>query len=191
MKKFIDESWLVLAMGIVFACLLAGTQQTMMPQIKANETAELMGAIAEVVPEADPNTAPEELEIAGNQVYRCHTKDGTLAGWAIVNEGGGFIDKIRLVVGISPNGDEIYAIKVVKHIETPGLGNKIETKGEENFYPLQYEGQRTDRPLKLTKGEPSQPYEIQGITGATYSSQYVLDIVNDITDRIVPELPKE
>lgn len=190
MKKFVDESWLVLAMGVAFACLLAGTQTVMMPQIEKNEAAELMDAIQLVVPAADPDAKPEELEIESCDVYRCLDENGDLAGWAVVNEGGGFIDKIRLVVGLTPDGGEVIGIKVVKHLETPGLGNKIETKGQENFYPLQYEGKATDKPFKLVKGEPSQPYEIQGITGATYSSQYVMDIVNDVLARIVPKLPR-
>jgi hypothetical protein len=46
MKKFIDESWLVLTMGIVFACLLAGTHTGLNSTIMANQTAALNEAIA-------------------------------------------------------------------------------------------------------------------------------------------------
>lgn len=191
MKKFIDESWLVLMMGVVFAALLAGTQTAMMPRIRANEAEELNRAIAQVVPAMDPDQTPEATEVAGKPTYRCLAADGSLAGWAVEAEGGGFIDKIKLVVGLSPDGREIFGMKVVSHLETPGLGNKIDTKGEENFYPLQYVGKSTEAELKLTKGEPAQPYEIQAITGATYSSQYVMDIVNAVIKEVVPNLPQQ
>jgi electron transport complex protein RnfG len=191
MRKFISESWLVVVLGVVFAGLLAGTQTVMKPRIEVNEKAEMQQAIAEVVPGLVGK--PEELkeEIAGCPVYRCLNAEGGLAGWAVVAEGGGFIDKIKLVVGLSPDGSEVYGMKVVRHLETPGLGNRIETKGEENPYPLQYEGKSTNVPLELIKGEPAQPYQIQAITGATYSSQYVLDIVNRVLTEVVPRLPKE
>jgi len=190
MKRFIDESWLVLVMGIVFACLLAGAQTTFYPKIKANEGKAMAEAIAEVVPELDPDSTPEKLVIDGNDVHKCLDSAGNVAGWAVKAEGGGFIDKITLVVGISPDGARIIGMKAVKHTETPGLGNKIDTNGTENFYPLQYAGKPTGAPLELTKQAPRRDSEIQAITGATYSSQYVMDIVNDVLARIVPKLPE-
>lgn len=191
MKKFIDESWLVVTMGVVFAGLLAGAQTTFGPKIRANEAAGLRRAITEVVPDLDPAREPEKLDIEKTTVYRCLAADGTLAGWAVEAEGGGFIDKIRLVVGVSPDGGRILGMKVVSHLETPGLGNKIDTVGTEHFYPLQYAGKSTGHTLELVKTVPSQPQEIQAITGATYSSQYVMDIVNDVLARVVPNLPKQ
>jgi electron transport complex protein RnfG len=191
MKKFIDESWLVVVLGVVFACLLAGTQTSLKDTIAANETRALREAIAAVIPDLDVAQEPQKLEIDGNIVFKCLAADGSLAGWAVDAQGGGFIDKIRLVVGVSPDGRRVLGIKVVAHLETPGLGNKIDTKGDENFYPRQYEGKATDRPLVLTKRPPTEPHEIQAITGATYSSQYTMDIVNDVLTRVVPQLPRE
>lgn len=191
MKKLVDESWLVLVMGIVFACLLAGAQTAFLPKIKVNEGKAMAEAISEVVPDLDPDSEPQVDRIDGNEVYRCLDANGDLAGWAVKAEGGGFIDKITLVVGLSADGREILGIKVVSHLETPGLGNKIDTKGQENFYPLQYAGKSTAQPLELVKRAPSAQHEIQAITGATYSSQYVMDIVNDVITRVAPQLPKE
>lgn len=191
MKKFIEESWLVLAMGVVFACLLAGAQTTFGPKISVNETKAMNEAIAMVVPGLDPAAELEKLDVEGSEVYRCVGTDGQLVGWAVKAEGGGFIDKITLVVGLSPDGSKVLGMKVVSHLETPGLGNKIDTKGEENKYPLQYAGKPTAKPLELVKRPVSTDHEIQAITGATYSSQFTMDIVNDVFKRIVPNLPRE
>jgi len=180
-KKFVDESWLVLVMGIVFACLLAATQTTLQARITENETRELNDAIAMVVPDL---STMEELTIDKNTVYKCLGADGGVAGWAVVAEGTGFIDKIKLVVGLSPDGSTVNELKVIYDLETPGLGNKI--RGE---WADQYQGLDATRAITRVKGDrKKENNEISAITGATYSSDYVTDIVNDVTTRIRPKL---
>ena len=181
MKKFVDESWLVLVMGVVFACLLAGTQSSLSGRISDNRAKALNDAVAEVVATVSQK---EELEVAGNAVFKCLDQDGNLSGWAVKAEGPGFIDKIVLVVGLSPDGDRITGIKVIEDLETPGLGNKIE--GE---WADQYQDLDAARAVVRVKGTRSaEKNEISAITGATYSSDYVTDIVNDVLTRIRPKL---
>ena len=182
MKKFVDESWLVLTMGVVFACLLAGTQTSLSARINENKQKALNEAIAEVVPELDHT---EELQIDGNTVYKCLGADDQLTGWAVDASGGGFVDKIRAVVGLSPDGTQITGLKVIGNIETPGLGNKIENPE----WTGQYVGLDATRDFSVIKGPRNEANnEISAITGATYSSTYVTDIVNDVINRIRPEL---
>ena len=187
MKKFLNESWLVLTLGVVFALLLAGAQVKMMPTIEANQAAELKTAIANVV----EGTAKAELvtiEGVAEEVFKCTDEQGEHVGWAVKAVGSGFIDRITLVAGLSTDGETLLAIKVIQHSETPGLGNKIEVGYD---YPTQYENKLADKPFKVIKGDPKSDYEIEAITGATYSSDYVCDIVNDIIKRIRPKLPTE
>jgi electron transport complex protein RnfG len=183
-KKFVDESWLVLAMGVVFACLLAVTQTKLEARIKRNEAKELNDAIGMVVPDV---STKQELTIDNNTVFKCLAGDGSLAGWAVVAEGTGFIDKIRLVVGLSPDGSTISGIKVIYDLETPGLGNKI--RGE---WADQFQGLDATRAITRVKGARNkEDNEISAITGATYSSDYVTDIVNDVMTRIRPRLAEQ
>lgn len=185
MSKFINESWLVLVMGVAFAALLAGTQTSLSARIRANENRALNEAIAQVVPTVDKT---EPLEIDGNLVFKCLDADGQLTGWAIQAEGGGFIDKITLVVGLSADTTKITGMKVVKNTETPGLGNKIDNAVDPEW-SKQYNGLDATRELKVEKRPPVKGQnEIQAITGATYSSVYVTDIVNDVNTRIRPKL---
>ena len=182
MKKFIDESWLVLVMGICFAAMLAGTQTKLQPKIEANEAKALNEAIEKVVPGV---ASREELTIAGSRVFKCLDANGQLLGWAVEAAGPGFIDKITVVVGLAPDGSLVNAIKATKHLETPGLGNKI---NEGNPYPTQYQNKSTATPFVIVKHKPTADHEIEAITGATYSSTYVMDIVNDVITRIRPQL---
>lgn len=184
MSKFINESWLVVTMAAVFACLLAGTQTSLSSLIEKNKTKALNEAIVEVV----PDTATSEKQVIdGNDVYRCLDKDGTPVGWAVRASGTGFMDKIVLVVGLTPDGAKVTGVKVIEDVETPGLGNKIE--GE---WANQYRGQSTERPFVVIKGTANKANnEIEAITGATYSSSYTTDIVNDVLERIRPQLGKD
>lgn len=168
-------------MGVVFACLLAGTQTSLSERIEANKTRALNEAIAAVVPGLDRS---ETLEIDGNDVFKCLDAGGNLVGWALKASGTGFVDKITMVVGLSPDGRRITGLKVIENTETPGLGNKIEGKWAD-----QYAGMDGTRNLSVPRGPAdSAKNEIQAITGATYSSEYVTDIVNDVVNRIRPKL---
>jgi electron transport complex protein RnfG len=187
MKKFFEESWLVLVMGIAFAVLLAATQSATTPKIEANKARTLNQAIAAVVPGMDPAQEPTEFFVDENKVFACYTETGDVAGYAIRNSGGGFVDMIELVVGLSPDLETITGMQVVTHLETPGLGTKIESK-EGHFFPYQFEGKATDQPLIVEKRPAKEPWEVQAITGATWSSRYVTDIVNEVIEDLKPQL---
>lgn len=179
MAKFINESWLVLTMGVVFAGLLAGTQQTLDPAIKANQRAALLAAIEQVMPPGEL-AAPVELADQGLPgVYECRDADGRLVGWALDSRGPGFADMLRLVVGLSADGQTITGVKVIEQSETPGLGNKI----EDPDWVGMYRGTDATRPLEVTKTKRALEQlkadnQIAAITGATISADAVTDIVN-------------
>lgn len=185
MKKFINESWLVLVLGLVFASLLAGAQTTLSERIKENQERALAEAIGEVVPGA---TKTEAVPIEGydRQVLRCLGDGGQLVGWAVDAVGVGFADRIRLVVGLSPDAAKISGLKVIDNVETPGLGNKI----AENAWAGQYKGLDAVREIAVRKGAAAADRnEIQAITGATISSKAVTRIVMEAINRVRPKLP--
>jgi len=188
MKKFIEESWLVIALGVVFAVMLAGAQSGLIGRIKVNQAAALETAISDVVPgtASSEDVPTTDLDVGKEvHIYKCLDADGKLVGWAIDTTGPGFIDKIRVVAGLSPDLSKIYAMTALEQLETPGLGNKI--KGP---WANQFRNKSANEPLKVVKGNPGAANEIQAITGATYSSTYVTDIINNITQKIRPELAK-
>jgi len=181
-KKFVEESWLVLVMGIGFALLLAGTQTALQGRISENRMRATREAIAEVVPGV---VSTEVSEIEGYVVFTCRDEQGDLLGWAIEGSGTGFVDRIRLVVGLSADRERITGVKVTDNLETPGLGNKI----AEPEWASQFEGLHASRDVEITKGPAdTADNEVQGITGATWSSRYTADIVNAILEKVRPHL---
>ncbi len=86
----------------------------------------------------------------------------------------GFNGPIDMVVAIDKNR-EISGVKVLSQAETPGLGAKVE---ESSFYE-KFKGLTIEDNIKIVKTSPSSQGEIQGITGATISSNAVSSGIND------------
>ncbi len=189
MSKFIHESWLILLMGATFAVLLAGAQTSLSSRIKENQEKALNEAIGTVVP---GTVTTERVKIDGydRDVFKCLDADGKTVGWAIDAVGMGFADKIRLVIGLSPDTATLSGLKVIDNIETPGLGNKIADEGPDTFAE-QFQGLQAAAGISVVKGKPDEAgNEIQAITGATISSNAVTKIVNEAVEKVRAKLAR-
>jgi electron transport complex protein RnfG len=91
--------------------------------------------------------------------------------------GGGFADKIVLLVTLDPGLEKLLGIAVLKSNETPGFGDKIKNPP----FKDQFGGCPVQEKLMVVKtGDRSKvDREIVSITGATISSEAVTKIVND------------
>ncbi|WP_425446569.1 RnfABCDGE type electron transport complex subunit G [Dethiothermospora halolimnae] len=106
------------------------------------------------------------------EVYK-GMSDGSLAGYAIKTVTSGYGGDVEVITGISIEG-KITGIKVVKHLETPGLGANATSADFQD----QYKGISTDKEVVRVKTNPSKDNEIQALTGATITSDTVTDCVN-------------
>ena len=70
-------------------------------------------------------------------------------------------------------------IDFIKQNETPGLGARI----EEEWFRKQFRGKTPPFTLVQEDTENTAPDEINAITGATYTSSYVRDMVNNSPER--------
>ena len=105
----------------------------------------------------------------------------------------GYQDVIRVLYGYSFEQQAVIGIRVLESKETPGLGDRIETDSEFllNFErldtALSADGSRVEHPIEGVKhGRKEQPWQIDGITGATISSIAIADILNRSTSHWVP-----
>ena len=95
-----------------------------------------------------------------------------LVGWCMNVNSKGYGGIVNFIVGVTKDGG-VKAINILNHSETPGLGAR---STEPEFY-----GQFADKkvlPLKVVKGEASNPDEIAAISGATITSNAVTSGVN-------------
>lgn len=158
--------------GIISGGLLAQVNQWSKPRIAASQNAATEQAIYFVQPRGARYEPVTGLDFV---VYRVFDAGDQVTGYAMVYQGKGFQGAIRLMIGLNENLSQITAIEVLDQSETPGLGALITGTG----FKDQFRGLLTSPAVAWVKGAPpSQPNEIQAITGATISTKAVVEIIN-------------
>ena len=151
------------------------------PRIEAHRLAELKKAISEVLP---PYQKYDEIAQNGLTLYVGRDESGQPVGIACEAVGSGFQGKVAIMVGMTMDFSRLTGIKILEQIETPGLGTKIvvdpTNKQDPYWFPNQFKELTTEPQIGLVKNvKPTNPNDIQAITGATISSQAVVNILND------------
>lgn len=153
-------------------------------RIALNKQREIEEAIVRVVP---GTVSSEKLyEEKGLSVYGVMDTGGDLLGYAIYASGMGFQDKITFMLGTNAALTKINGLYIIEQKETPGLGAKITDR---KFFLQFWENKDCGVPLSLHKPavpspEDLGPSEINTITGATISSEAVLNITNSSLERV-------
>ena len=187
--NFLKQSWLVMVAALVFGLLVAFVNGKLEGRIAENARLKLERAMQGLLTEAAEFDRSDSENSGGQEMVYFVGKDGQgqIVGYAIKATGGGFADKITLLVAVDENLGEIEGIAVLATNETPGFGDKMKD--------IWFKGQFIDAPaaekLIITKtGDPAViDDEIVAITGATITSEAVVKIVNQavITMRQVIE----
>lgn len=192
--------------GVLCSLLIVFTFQATLPTITRNKAEALERAIFNVIPGA-ATRASFQVTDSGALVsfegepkdevliYAGYDSDGRLVGVAMETQGKGFQDTIRLIYGYSPEKQQVIGMEVLESKETPGLGDRI-IKDEDflaNFAALDAtltsDGSALEHPIEAVKaGQKEQPWQIDGITGATISSKAVGDILRSSTEYMLPIL---
>jgi Na+-translocating ferredoxin:NAD+ oxidoreductase subunit G len=178
--------------GALAGLLIVGVYQATLPAIEAHRAAALAAAVEEVL--GAPHSfrtlylvdgelrdqVPEGRDAAAlERVYPGYREDGSLIGFAIEGARPGFQDVIQVIFGYEPATCSVLGMRVLRHLETPGLGDKIVTDRE---WVDQFEGARP--PLVDRKpGEATEPHEVDMITGATISARTVMLAINDAVEK--------
>ena len=165
MKLVIHMLVTLTIIGIVSGALLSEINSWAAPKIEANRKAETERAIFVVQKDA---TIYEKIENVDFELYEVFDSNKISLGYALPYEGNGFQGKIRLIIGVNKDLKNILGLEVLEQVETPGLGTKVtETPFTDQFKQLLLQPE-----VAWVKGvEPSNPNEIQAITGATISSR--------------------
>ncbi len=143
------------------------------PLIQENRRRATNAAVKTVV----PGTSKVEPEQRGDiLLYKGLDGQGKLRGYAFSAEFSGFQGKIRIMIGVDPGFDKIMGLDVLENIETPGLGNKIVAKSWRDGFI----GLNATQEIDLVKNQTADKgkNEVEAITGATISSQAIVDGAN-------------
>jgi Na+-transporting NADH:ubiquinone oxidoreductase subunit C len=110
---------------------------------------------------------------AAEPVYRVTAGAGATAGWVITRTGPGLWGDITAVVGFAADREHLAGLEFLRQSETPGLGARI----GERWFKQQFRGKRGPF-TAVAEGEPTTENEFDAITGATFTSNAVRDLVN-------------
>ena len=188
--------------GIICAAVLAGAGSFTRPYRRANRKAERVRNIMSVLGISYPEEAParqllelfrsraQQKEVDGLTVYVYTAAEGG-APVAVPFQGSGVWGPIKGVLALEPDLRTIRGIAFYEQEETPGLGAKIATEA----FTSRFRGKRIapeeggEAGLSITPpGQASGSLQVDGITGATMTSDRVERMLNDIIEEIVTKV---
>jgi electron transport complex protein RnfG len=160
---------------LVAAGLLGSVYALTKEPIRLAELKKKNEAIQVVVPGFDnePSQEVERLFMDGDSIYLYTARLGEeILGTAVETfTKQGFSGEFKLMVGFAPDSS-IIDIAVIKHAETPGLGDKME-KGKSDF-SVQFMGKHPDSfNIAVTKDRG----DVDAITASTITSRAYCDAV--------------
>lgn len=179
MRDFIKLVAVLTAVCIFAALALSMADKKTKKARERQDRLARLEAIVAVLPDYD-NQPDEEKVKFGETTFYLARKNGEVVGLAFEQEAEGYGGKIRVMIGLDPQG-ELIGIDIVKHSETPGLGALIDQPEENNPFKDQFfreKRRRQDRsPLTLESNiaVAKDGGEIEAITGATISSRAVCE----------------
>jgi electron transport complex protein RnfG len=195
-KHFIQQSWLLIVASFFFGLLIAVTNAALSPRIEQNKINKRNRLVGALLPEAKDFVLLEaEIEIESIrgkkekvEVYRAISEAGECVGWSFNAAGSGFADKIELVVAVDKDFEKLAGFDVLSSNETPGFGDQIKY----DYYRDQFAGAPAEELKLVTSGDPKKiDAEIVAISGATVSSEAVVEIINNFLTQIKEQMQKK
>ncbi len=210
-KQPVTTTWsmyrAIVGIGALCALLIVSVFKATEGRIADNRARFLAESVAEVLPAA-AWTRAVTVDSAGTLVdagdeaalpgYLGFDADGNLVGAVITGIGMGYADNIRVIFAYSFDLNAFTGFKILESKETPGLGDRVEV--EPHFLAsfdrldaaLTPDGDALANAIVTVKeGERVSPWQIDGITGATITSEAIGNILNDAASSWVPALERD
>ena len=178
-KPVIALTLITLLAGVALSGVFTMTKDT----IEASKAAAQRASFKEVLPDADADDPFVPMEaLSGtygdgkyrkttiNEIYRGVDRSGNTVGYVfVITNSNGYSGDIKLSLGIKADGT-VYGIRFTELNETPGKGSLA----DEPEFREQFSNRNADA-FELNSENPN---GIDAITGATITSNAVLDAVN-------------
>ncbi len=197
----------IVGIGAFCALLIVTVYNVTAERIADNKARFLSKAIAQVLPVAQ-STVEVGLDADGTLVAATEPTDlpvflgysdtGELVGAVITAQGMGYADNIRVLYAYSFEQHALVGFKVLESKETPGLGDKVEIEPHflANFDALDArlnaQGTALENAIVTVKqGEKTESWQLDGITGATITSDAIGSILNQGSSYWLPVLERD
>jgi electron transport complex protein RnfG len=196
LKYFLQQSWLLLASSFCFGLLIAVTNAALSDRIEQNKIAKLNELTKVLLPEAQHfQPVDADIEVAlpdgskeKTRISEALSGDKQRVGWSFNIRGMGFSGAIEMVVAVDKDFRKIMGFDVLASSETPGFGDRIKS----DWYRSQFANAPADRLTLVKTGDPAaRDSQIVALTGATVSSQAVVDIFNTFLTQIKNQMQQK
>jgi electron transport complex protein RnfG len=155
--------------ALILATVHSGTKERIAEEYRK----DFLKGLKVVLPGFDNEPDMDFKEMKGKKIY-IGRKGGKVLGYAVRSTSAkGYSGDISMLLGVDPAG-KILGVEILKHAETPGLGNKIEDKAwKDKFVGLT---KSSNIAVKKDGGN------IDEFSGATISPRAVCEAVNSGLD---------
>ncbi|MCP4488670.1 MAG: FMN-binding protein [Gammaproteobacteria bacterium] len=177
------------------------------PIIDENKRLAIEAAVLQVIPGA---TEYQPFVLEGNELqpaietkskgqlfYAGYDQSKQLVGLAAPTNAQGYADKVYIIYGYRFDCECITGVKVIKHAETPGLGDKVITDKNfvANFDALDARvnadsSALQNRIITVKHGTKSNPWEVDAISGATITSRAIGKALDIGAGQLLPQVLK-
>lgn len=187
LSQMIKPTLLLGAFALVGVVLLGIVNLQTIDRIADNEREALMNRLQEVVDEGsyDNDLLHDKIELPAdgfrsNQpvtVYRARKQNQPTAAVFVTSTAKGYAGTIQLVVGIRMD-KTISGVRVVRHNETPGLGDKMEMR--RSPWVLGFDNTSLRQPEFSQWGVKKDSGYFDQFTGATITPRAIVQAVRDV-----------
>lgn len=178
--------------SLVIGLGLAGFFIFAEPRIEINRLIAEKKAIFSVIDgAADYKIVEKEITVDGKlkqvKYFEGTDKGGNTVGYAYLTQAPGYSAAVKIMMGLNIDQKRLLTYTVVEHIETPGLGTKM----EEPPFQDQFTGLHLLPKVTYIKNRKSDKNNvITAISGATITSKAVVNAINYGTRDLLLALEK-
>ncbi len=167
---------------LVSAVLVLGDMRTK-EDIAARQAEDLLASLSQVMPQSyyDNDLLADTLSIGevegekGKLIY-IGRREGKVSAVAFEVSGQGYAGEIASIMGLDSSGN-VLGVRVLRHTETPGLGDKIEV-ARDNWI-LSFDGRNLTNPVSGGWKVKKDGGIFDQFTGATITPRAVVTSVHD------------
>ena len=171
--------------ALITAALLATTYLNTKDRIAEEERKVAQKALLEIVPEHRHNNdllldtlsiPPQYLEtlgIDGGQINIARDGESPVAIIVPATAPDGYNGDIKMIIGINLDDNSIAGVRIIKHNETPGLGDKVDTNKSD--WVLGFNGKSLLNPTPGKWKVKKDGGEFDQFTGATITPRAIVN----------------